>query len=279
MLAAVLGSLVGIVLGLTGAGGSIFAVPLLVFGLGWSLSQATPVALLAVCAAAASGTLASWRSGLIARRAALLAGLLGSLTAPLGIALAARLPQRALVVAFALVMTIVALRMLRQAARAPADAGIVRGDPAASTAPGAPVCRLDAATSRLRWTRSCAVMLGASGAATGVLSGALGVGAGFVIVPTLRAVTELSMQACVATSLMTITIVSAAAAAAHVVAHGSAALPLAVAAPFVAGALAGMLVSRLAAPRLSGPLLQRLFAALMIVAAALLLWRTLRGLA
>ena len=54
MLAALLGSLVGIVLGLTGAGGSIFAVPLLVFGLGWSLAQATPVALLAVFAAAAA---------------------------------------------------------------------------------------------------------------------------------------------------------------------------------------------------------------------------------
>jgi uncharacterized membrane protein YfcA len=277
MLAAVLGSLVGIVLGLTGAGGSIFAVPLLVFGLGWSLSQATPVALLAVCTAAASGTLAGWRSGLIARRAALLAGALGSLAAPLGLALAARLPQRALAGAFALVMTIVALRMLRQASRTPDEAGVVRGDPASSAERGAAVCRIDEATSRLRWTRSCAVVLGASGAATGVLSGALGVGAGFVIVPTLRAVTELSMPACVATSLMTITLVSAAAVAAHVAVHGSAALPLGVAAPFVAGALAGMLASRLVAARLSGPTLQRAFAALMIVAAAMLLWRTLRG--
>ncbi len=276
MLAAVLGSLVGIVLGLTGAGGSIFAVPLLVFGLGWSLSQATPVALLAVCAAAAFGTLSSWRSGLIARRAALVAGVFGSATAPLGIALAARLPQQALVAAFALVMTIVAVRMLRQSAQAPAEARVVRGDPPRSADAGAPVCRIEAATARLRWTRSCAAALGVAGAFTGVLSGALGVGAGFVIVPTLRAVTELSMQACVATSLMTITIVSAAATVAYVATHGGAALPLAVAGPFVAGALAGMLASRLAAPRLSGPLLQRVFAALMIAAAALLLWRALR---
>ena len=63
---------------------------------------------------------------------------------------------------------------------------------------------------------------------------------------------------------------------ARVATHGGAALPLAVAGPFVAGALAGMLASRLAAPRLSGPLLQRVFAALMIAAAALLLWRALR---
>ena len=276
MLAAVLGGLVGIVLGLTGAGGSIFAVPLLVFGLGWSMSQATPVALLAVCAAAAFGTVASWRSGLIARRAALVAGVLGSLSAPLGIALAARLPQQALVAAFALVMTIVAMRMLRQSTRAPGEATVVRGDPAGLDAGGAAVCRLEPTTSRLRWTRSCAAVLGVAGAVTGVLSGALGVGAGFVIVPTLRAVTELSMQACVATSLMTIAIVSAAATLGHVVAHGGASLPIAVAGPFVTGALAGMLASRRAAPKLSGPLLQRAFAALMIVAAALLLWRALR---
>lgn len=279
MLAAVLGSLVGIVLGLTGAGGSIFAVPLLVFGLGWSLQQSTPIALLAVCAAAAFGTATSWRSGLIARRAALVAGVAGSLTAPFGITLAARLPQRTLVFAFAAVMTIVALRMLRQAATQPADAAILRGDPTVSASSGAAICRIDTTTLRLRWSRSCAAVLGLSGAATGVLSGALGVGAGFVIVPTLRAVTELSMQACVATSLMTITIVSAAAAAAHVVAHGSGALPIAVAAPFVAGALAGMLASRLIAPRLSGPVLQRVFATLMLVAAALMAWRAIRGMA
>ena len=44
-----LGVLVGLVLGLTGAGGSIFAVPLLMWGLEWTLPQAAPVALLAVC--------------------------------------------------------------------------------------------------------------------------------------------------------------------------------------------------------------------------------------
>ncbi len=45
MTALPLGILVGLVLGLTGAGGSIFAVPLLVIGLGMDLTQATPIAL------------------------------------------------------------------------------------------------------------------------------------------------------------------------------------------------------------------------------------------
>lgn len=273
MLAAILGCLVGIVLGLTGAGGSIFAVPLLVFGLGWTLPQATPVALLAVLAAAAFGTATLWRSGLIARRAALVAGLLGSATAPLGLALAARLPARALVLTFAGAMLVVAARMLRQAGSSPDDARVVRAATDGAVDAGDPLCRLDPATQRIRWNRPCAFAVAAAGAVTGVLSGALGVGAGFVIVPTLRAVTGLSMQACVATSLMTIAIVSTAATGAHLLAAGPQALPVAIAGPFVGGALLGMLASRLAAPRLSGPVLQRVFAALMIVAAMLLAWR------
>ncbi len=277
MLAALLGTLVGIVLGLTGAGGSIFAVPLLMFGLGWSLPQASPVALLAVCAAAAFGTASIWRSGLIAPRAALITGIAGSLSSPLGIALAARLPRDALVGTFAVVMSIVALRMLRQSRVDPEATAAVRGDPAGFTGRDGAICRIDISTSQLRWTRACAAVLAAAGGMTGILSGALGVGAGFVIVPTLRSVTQLSMQASVATSLMTITLISAAAVAAHLITQGSSALPLAVAAPFVAGAIAGMFASRRLAPRLPGPLLQRLFAALMLGAAALLVWRQWSG--
>lgn len=52
-----LGLLIGSVLGLTGAGGGIFAVPALVFGLGMSIRDAAPVALLAVGSAALLGAL------------------------------------------------------------------------------------------------------------------------------------------------------------------------------------------------------------------------------
>ena len=67
-----LGAIVGLVLGLTGAGGSIFAVPLLMWGLGWTLPQATPVALLAVCAGASFGTITAWDVELVRYRAAML---------------------------------------------------------------------------------------------------------------------------------------------------------------------------------------------------------------
>ncbi|MCP6726012.1 TSUP family transporter, partial [Klebsiella pneumoniae] len=58
-----LGALVGAVLGLTGAGGGILAVPALMASQGWSVQQAAPVALLAVAAGAALGAWEGWRRG------------------------------------------------------------------------------------------------------------------------------------------------------------------------------------------------------------------------
>ncbi|NIE88178.1 TSUP family transporter, partial [Burkholderia sp. Tr-860] len=64
-IALILGALVGAVLGLTGAGGGILAVPALVAGLGWTIQQATPVALIAVAGSAAIGALEAFRRRLV----------------------------------------------------------------------------------------------------------------------------------------------------------------------------------------------------------------------
>lgn len=271
MTASLLGSIVGIILGLTGAGGSIFAVPSLIFGLGWDMKQATPVALLAVCGAAIIGTISAWKTRQVCLRAALLVGIFGSLTSPLGIVVAGRASHSTLALSFAAVMTLVAVRMFWQAHARPAETVIVRATGATDHAPGVPVCRVDLISKRIRLTSPCALVLALSGGITGVLSGALGVGAGFVIVPTLRAATELSIGASIATSLMAIAIISASATAGFVL-HGDS-FPLAIAAPFLAGALGGMLIGRWATPRVSGPRLQQTFAVFMIIAAASMIWR------
>jgi len=273
MTAIFLGTLVGLVLGLTGAGGSIFAVPLLIFGLGWDMRQATPVALLAVCGAALVGTASAWKSRQVCQRAALLVGVFGSVTAPLGIVLAARASHSLLALSFAAVMAIVAVRMILQARARPSETRVVRATGANDDSPGAPVCRVDMISRRIRLSSPCALVLALSGGITGVLSGALGVGAGFVIVPTLRAATELSIGSSIATSLMAIAIISASAVVGFLV--GGHSFPLAVAAPFLVGALGGMLIGRGVAPRVSGPRLQQTFAAFMIIAAASMVWREL----
>jgi uncharacterized membrane protein YfcA len=263
----ILGIAVGLVLGLTGAGGSIIAVPLLMVALRWPMTQAAPVALLAVAAAATLGSYLAWRKSYVRYRAATLMAAVGVVTAQFGLRAADALPQSMLGLAFALVLAGVGMRMFLQAWRAPEEAAVVRAGVAGdgSHAHG-PICKLDPATGRIVWTRISALVIAAIGAVTGFLSGLLGVGGGFVIVPSLRAVTELSMHSAVATSLMAIALTSLGTVAGAVV-QGRA-LPLMVALPFVAGALLGMLGGHALAPRIAGPRLQQGFAALMLLVAA-----------
>ncbi len=274
MLAAFLGLLVGLILGLTGAGGSVIAVPLLIWGLGWTLPQAAPTALLAVSAAAILGTLSAWPQGIVRYRAAIVMSCAGMLTAPLGLKAGQVLPLPLLSATFALVLLLVSIRMILRARSAPEEAKIVRaGLKAERENPSEPVCKVNPDTGRLAWTRPCALAISSGGLATGFLSGLLGVGGGFVIVPILRAVTDLSFHSAVATSLMAIALTSAGTVLISITQGQT--LDLMVAAPFVGGALAGMLVGRLTAGRLAGPKLQMGFAGMMLIIAAGMFWSAL----
>ncbi|WP_042978429.1 sulfite exporter TauE/SafE family protein, partial [Burkholderia sp. AU4i] len=101
LISLVLGGFVGAVLGLTGAGGGILAVPALVVGMSWPMQQATPVALVAVAGSAALGALEGFRRGLVRYRAALLMAVAGVPLTTLGVRLAHVLPQRLLLALFA----------------------------------------------------------------------------------------------------------------------------------------------------------------------------------
>ena len=59
-------------------------------------------------------------------------------------------------------------------------------------------------TGRLAWTPATAAALAGTGAVTGLMTGLLGVGGGFIIVPMLRKLTDVPMHGVVATSLMVI---------------------------------------------------------------------------
>nr|WP_276583706.1 sulfite exporter TauE/SafE family protein [Pseudomonas sp. RIT-PI-AD] len=256
VLAVVYGLAVGVTFGLTGAGGGILAVPALVIGLGWSMPTAAPVALLAVAAAAATGAVQGLREGLVRYRAALLMASAGALLSPLGVELAQRLPHRVLTTAFALVMTLVALRLVRQAF------GHVACDPAADSP--RPPCRLDPASGRFRWTPRVSAILAAIGALAGLLSGLLGVGGGFLIVPALRRVSDVPLHGIVATSLMVIALVSGFAAFGAL----SAGVRIdAMGASFIAASVAGMLVGRRLSGRLPARFIQVGFAGVCLIVA------------
>lgn len=262
----VLGIVVGLVLGLTGAGGSILAVPLLMAAMAWPISQAAPVALLAVATSAALGSYLAWRKSYVRYRAAILMSIAGVLTAQFGLRAADVLPQRWLLIAFAATLVVVASRMFLRARSAPDESAVVRaaveGDGGRARGP---LCRLHPQTGRIVWTRASAAVIALIGAVTGFLSGLLGVGGGFVIVPALRSVTELSMHSAVATSLMAIALTSLGTFGGALL-QGRA-MPWMIALPFVLGAVIGMMGGHALAPRIAGPRLQQGFAVLMLVVA------------
>jgi uncharacterized protein len=252
LVSAALGSVVGLILALTGAGGAIVAVPLLVFGLGLGVAQAAPIGLFAVALSAGIGALLALREGTVRYKAAALMAATGAVISPAGLWVAHRVPDAPLMLVFALVLARVAWRMFRQ-----------QGGPAhdlhggAKPCPSDLPCRLNLERGKLDWTAPCARALAVSGAAAGFLSGLLGVGGGFVIVPALKRASDIPMRGIVATSLAVIALVSTAGVAASAASGHMLWLN---ALPFAAGSLAGMLGGRGFARHVSGARLQQSFA-------------------
>jgi uncharacterized protein len=265
-----IGILVGCVQVITGAGGSIVALPLLLLVTGMSVQAATPIALMAAAVAAGVATLATLPSGQVRYKAALLIALFGWLTSPLGVWLAQHISSDVLACLFALVM-------LRNAV---AFWGRYESDIAVNAVPSAALsaacpCILNPTTGRLHWTWPCARALARTGLVTGFLSGMLGVGGGFIIVPSLGKHTNVPMQSIVATSLMVISLVS-------LVSIGSSALwndvAWPVAGPFVLGAVASSLLLRVPARKIPPQWAARAFAVLCAGVAVVLLVRSFRAL-
>lgn len=255
-----LGGFIGAILALTGAGGGILAVPVLVFGLGLSMAQAAPVGLLAVGLSAGLGAVLGLRDGVVRYRAAALVAVAGIVAAPLGLYIAQRVPNPPLALAFSLVLLYVCVRILRKASVELRKEEI---SPRAEVMP----CVLNTARGRLRWTLPCARTLAFTGLLSGLLSGLLGVGGGFVIVPALTRYTNLEMKSITATSLAVIAIVSM---GSVTTAALTGTLYWQAGIPFGGGAVLGMVVARQVAHRLAGPRLQQAFAVVGMVAALML---------
>lgn len=253
-----LGLCVGIVLGLTGAGGGILAVPALVFSQGWTVAQASPIGLLAVTGAALLGVGEAFYHKLVRYRAAFLMALAGVPMTPLGLAVAHRVSARWLAALFGLTMLIVAARLLKP---------IVERDE--DQAP----CHVNPDTGRLKWTVQTVVIMTTIGALTGFLTGLLGVGGGFVLVPALRKATDISMHGIVATSLLVIALVGSGGIIATLWQEHS--FPLDVALPFIVATALGMLGGRLLIRHFEPRIVQRLFAFLVIGVACLMFYRAL----
>lgn len=270
LLSLIFGALVGLSLGLTGGGGAIFAVPMLVYGLGIPARDAVGISLAAVGITALVGFLNRWRQGEVEIPTGLLFAVAGMLGAPLGARGSAWLPETVLLLAFAGLMLVVAVRMWQQASRLQPP----RAECVASEDTSGPTCQRDA-TGKLRLTSRCALLLLVVGLFTGVLSGLFGVGGGFVIVPALVLFSSMSIHRAVGTSLLVIALVSVSGVTAHIVAGRT--FPWPVLGGFVLGGLAGLWVGQQIGRRLPAAVLQKVFAVAIVGVAAFVILKNLRA--
>ncbi|MGW2724830.1 sulfite exporter TauE/SafE family protein [Streptomyces sp. NPDC001492] len=240
VLALVSGAVIGVALGALGGGGSVLAVPALIYLLGFTPVAATTASLVIVAVTTATALPAHAQEGHVRWRTGLLFAAAGIGPAMLGGLVAARLPAAVVTAAFALVALVAAVRMLRPRPGPPAAVRTVRPGRAA-----------------------------AAGAGLGAVTGVLGVGGGFLAVPALVGVLGLRMRAAVGTSLLVITLNSVAALALR--AGTADGLEWAVIGPFAGAAVLGAWDGKRLAAKVSGQALQRIFALVLLGVAGFML--------
>ncbi|MBU3564073.1 sulfite exporter TauE/SafE family protein [Polynucleobacter sp. Tro8-14-1] len=262
LIAPALGVFVGILMGLTGAGGGILSVPLLVFAFHMPISEAGPIALTAIALSAGIGAIIGLNEKVLRYKTAMFMALFGLILSPLGLWVAQRAPNTPLLLIFSGILIYVASKMFIQATQT------IAGKAPKLIKP--PPCQLDMSIGKLIWTVPCARSLMLVGACAGFLSGLLGVGGGFIIVPSLKKFTDLPMKAIVATSLGVLAIVSAGGAAISLL---SGTLDFTIAAPFAIGSLAGLLIGKVLEKNISGPRVQQIFSIFTFLVALSLIYK------
>ncbi|MET9581839.1 sulfite exporter TauE/SafE family protein [Streptomyces sp. NPDC006539] len=249
--ALVAGAVVGSALGGLGGGGSVLAVPALIYLLGFTPAAATTAALLIVVATSLTGLVAHARDGHVRWRTGGLFAMAGIVPAAVSGALSVRIPAGVLTAAFAVLAVVAAVRMIRPRVLVRCEAA-----PAEPCAAG-PADRTDAG----RAVRA--------GAGLGTVTGLLGVGGGFLVVPALVTVLAVPMTAAVGTSLLVIAVNSTAALATRLTTPTS--LDWAVIAPFTAAAVLGAWDGKRLASKMSTAALQRVFGASLLAVALFML--------
>jgi uncharacterized membrane protein YfcA len=178
-----LAALIGLSLGLLGGGGSILTVPIFVYVLGFGAKEAIAMSLAVVGATSLFGAVGHWKAGNVDLRIATIFGVVAMAGTYLGARLAVLFSGAAQLALFAVVMLLAAFFMFRDRR------------PAVGATP-------DAAA------RMPLALIVVEGLAVGVLTGLVGVGGGFLVVPALVILGRLPMKQAVGTSLLVIALKS-----------------------------------------------------------------------
>ena len=237
ILALVLALAIGVSLGLLGGGGSIITLPVLVYVAKVPASQAVGMSLAVVGGTTLVGSILGARSGHVHGKAALLFSITGVVGALAGSQLTHLVSQPVLLLIFAGLMIVVALRMFRPRPEQPSNEH-----------------------AECHWL-SCT----ATGLFVGVLTGFLGVGGGFLIVPALLFLARVPLKRAIATSLVVITVTSAAGLLGHL---RRTHFDWGIAGMFLALAIVGMLAGRKFAHHIEAERLRYWFAWFVLAVAA-----------
>lgn len=247
------GLVIGCLLGLTGAGGGILAVPALMASQGWSVAQAAPVGLLAITFSAFIGAFQGLLQKIVRYRAALWIALMSIPFAHIGVVLSHLISTFWLTIGFSCVMVIVAYRIFFNHIHDLDN----------------PPCKINQNTGRLLWNTKTAMILGTLGAVAGLLTGMLGVGGGFVIVPALRKVTNLDLRSIIATSLMIIFLIGGVSIVMHLL--DGYRYPVSISIIFGGACLIGLIVGRSLIQLIPVKWVQKIFAVSLILVSSFLL--------
>ncbi len=272
-----LGLFVGLLMAITGAGGAILSLPILVFFFQIKVIEAAPISLMAIALSASIATFLGLRAGSVRYKAAALLATFGMLSAPLGVYVAHQLSEKVLSILFSIVLLIVSVRSFQKFIK-PALLigddydGLSKYPNDGQDSKVEPACAVNPATSKLFWTASCTKRLILTGGFSGFISGLLGVGGGFIIVPTLHSISDLETKMIVATSLAVIALVSIASAFSYA---GSATILWGLAMPFVSATVVGILLGRVLHRKIPSHMSVLLLGALSLVIAVLMLVKTL----
>lgn len=239
-----LAALMGLSLGLLGGGGSILTVPILVYVLGFGAKEAIAMSLAVVGATSVFGAIGHWRSGNVDLRIAGLFGVVAMAGTYLGARLAVFFSGPAQLAMFAVVMLVAAVFMFR---------GTGRLEPTEEESGTVPVA-----------------LIVAEGIGVGVLTGLVGVGGGFMIVPALVLLAKVPMKRAVGTSLVVISMKSGAGLLGYL---GQVAIPWDFVGLFTLLATVGIITGTYLVKYVPQAALKRSFAAFLVVMGALILWQ------
>jgi uncharacterized membrane protein YfcA len=255
VLASPLGLLIGVSLGALGGGGSILAVPALVYAAGQTPKQATTTSLVLVAVTALIGIVPHWRANRVRFAAGTLFGLVGIAGSLLGSHWNQAANPDLLLLAFAGLMLVAATAMQRRT-RTPGAPSPARSlSSAAAPAPAALVHPVDL-------TQAMKVV--AAGTLVGFLTGFFGVGGGFVIVPALVLALGFSMPDAIGTSLIVITINSLVALSTRL---ETGAIEWGTVIPFTLASLIGVVIGTRLASAKESTSLERWFVVLLVAVA------------